>query len=285
VRLVDKHLRGVHPLTITEGIKENMTDFQLGSTVLVLSVMGCLSLVLSLILHLKNHALLRLPKNLQVNVFDRTFNVFDPYPEHRKVMHDFLALNPSLALVAGFISVFFAMSILAMGLLLGIVVLIFCLSLMMVDEVLEIHKNTNLFLKTVNSEAGFGVGDLTVLLLLKKTLPKLRTYYLFLSIMFLTSLTLLPWIVPAGTFALGQAVGMLIVFSASAGILAPFGTTFLFASVEVVIYAAVREVKSKIFGFPPSHSLISATSAAVRKHISYENLGDLLEKQPEEITY
>lgn len=262
-----------------------MTDFQLGSTVLVLSVMGFLSLALSLFLHLKNHALLRLPKNLQVNVFDRTFNIFDPYPEHRKAMHDFLVLVPSLALVGGFISVYLAMGILAMGLVLSLAAFIFCLSLMMVDEVFEIHKNANLFLKAVNSGAGFGVGDFAVLLLLKKTLPKLRAYYLFLSIIFLASLVLLSYMVPAGVFALSQVVGMVIVFSASAGILAPFVTIFLFASVEVVAYATARAVKSKIFGFPPSDSLISATSATARTQISYENLGDIFEEQPEEITY
>jgi hypothetical protein len=262
-----------------------VTDFQLGSTVLVLSVMSCLSLALSLFLHLKNRALLRLPKNLQINVFDRIFNVFDPYPERRKAMHDFLVLVPFLALVGGFVSVYLAVGILAMGLVLGLVAFIFCLSLMMVDEVFEIHKNANFFLKAVNSGAGFGVGDLAVLLLLKKTLPKLRAYHLFLSIIFLACLASLPYMVPAGVFALGQAVGMMIEFSASAGTLAPFGTIFLLASVEVVAYATVRRVKSRIFGFPPSHSLISATSATARTKISYENLGDIFEEQPEEMTY
>jgi len=120
--------------------------------------------------------------------------------------------------------------------------------------------------------------------LLKKSLPKFRAYYFFLSIIFLASPVLLPYLVPAGTFVLSQFVSVIIGFSASAGIL-PLGTIFLFASFEVVVYAVVREVKSKIFGSPPLHSPISVMDAEVRRKISAEKLGDLLEEQPEEITY
>jgi hypothetical protein len=262
-----------------------MIDFQLVSTAIVLSAMGCLSLALSLFLHLKNRALLRLPKNLQVNVFDRTFSVFDPYPERRGTIHDFLVLIPVLALIGGFMSVFLTMSILAMRLVLGLGAFILCLSSMMVDEFFEIQKNANLFLKTDNGEAGLGVGDLAVLLMLKKTLPKLRAYYLLLSITFLASMALLPYMVTAGTLALSHIASMMIGFSVSAGILAPFVIAFLFASVEVLVYVIVREIKNKIFGFPPAHPLISAASAEARAKISREKLGDLLEERPEEMTY
>jgi hypothetical protein len=182
-------------------------------------------------------------------------------------------------------SVYLAVSILTMRLVLGLVAFILCLSLMMVDEVFEIQKDANLFLKTGNGKTGLGVGDLAVLLLLKKTLPMLRAYYLLLSITFLASLALLPYMVTAGTFALSQVASVVIGFSVSAGILAPFVTTFLFALVEVLVYAIVRGVKTKIFGFPSAHSLISAVSATVRTKISYEKLGDILEERPEEITY
>jgi hypothetical protein len=156
---------------------------------------------------------------------------------------------------------------------------------MMVDEVFEIYKNANMLVKAVDSGADFGVGDLTALLIIKKILPKLRAYYLFLSITFLASIVALPYMVPAAVLALAQAVGAMFEFSTSAGTLAPFGVIFLFAATEVVIYVGVTKIKSRIFGFSSSQPLISATSAKARMSVTVETLNHVFEENPEEITY
>ena len=138
---------------------------------LVFSVMGCLSLGLSLFLHLKNRALVRIPKDTRITkVFDRTFAIFNPYPEQRKMLYSYHSLLPFVSLVGALAIAYLSLMIIAMSLV-GFIALIFCLTLIMVDEPFEICKNVRVFVKAVNSNAGFGVGDLAVLLVLKRSLP------------------------------------------------------------------------------------------------------------------
>lgn len=262
-----------------------MSGFEFEGAFLVFSIMSCLSLALSLFLHLKNRALARLPKNLRANVSDRTFSVFNPYPEHRKAFHNYLTLLPFVAFFGGLTIAYLTLNILAMGLALGFAAFIFCLALMMFDEVFEIYRNAGMLVKAVSTGAGFGVGDAAVLLVIKKILPKLRAYYLFLSVAFLASLAVLPYAVPAIVMAFAQAVGAVFEFSVSAGILVPFGLILLFAVAEIVVFATVGKVKSRIFGFPSSQLLISAASARSRANITSETLHHVFEENPEEMTY
>lgn len=261
-----------------------MSSLEFDGALLVFSTMGCVSLVLSLFLHLKNHALVRLPKNLRANVSDKTFSVFNPYPEHRKSFHSYLTLLPFVSLAGGFAIAYLTLNILAMGLALGFAAFVFCLGLMMVDEVVEIYKNADMLVKAVSTGGGFAVGDLAVLLVIKKLLPKLRAYYILLAIAFLASLVVLPYLVPAAVMAFALVVGV-VEFSASAGVLAPFGIIFLFAAAEVAVYFAFREVRRRIFGFPSSQSLVSPLSAHARAQITRETLQHVFEKNPEELTY
>jgi hypothetical protein len=55
------------------------TNFSLLSTSLVLLIMAGASFFFAFLLHAKSRALRTLPYNLSVQVFDKTFNVFDPY--------------------------------------------------------------------------------------------------------------------------------------------------------------------------------------------------------------
>lgn len=237
-----------------------MSSIGFGSVFLVFSVMGCVSLALSLLLHLKNRALARLPKNLHANVSDRTFTVFDPYPEHRRVLHSYLTLLPFVAWLGAMAVAYLTLNILAMGLALGFVAFIFCFSLIMADEFFEVYKNTGMLVKAVSMGADFGAGDLTVLSLMRKTLPKLRIYYLLLSVAFFASFVALPYVVPAAVTAFALTVGAVFEFSASAGILVAFVVILVFAAAEMIVYVGVRKVKSKLFRVPSTQPSDSALS-------------------------
>jgi hypothetical protein len=241
-------------------IGEDMSSLGFDSAFLVFSVMGCVSLALSLLLHLKNRALVRLPKNLHANVSDRTFNVFDPYPEHRRVLHSYLTLLPLVTSLGALAVAYLTLNILAMGLVLGFAAFVLCLGLIMVDEFFEVYRNTGMLVKAVSTGADFGAGDLTVLSMMRKTLPKLRAYYLLLSVAFFASFVAFPYIIPVAVMAFAQAVGAVFEFSASAGVLVAFIIVLVFAAAEMMVYVAVRKVKSRIFSVPSAQSLDSALS-------------------------
>jgi hypothetical protein len=217
---------------------------------LVFSVMGCVSLTMSLFLHLRSRALVRLPRNC-AEVHDRTFSIFDPSPEQRGLRHSYLGLLLIVALIGPWAVVYVVLTILAMGLVLGLATFIFCLSLMMFDEAFEVYKNTGMLVRAIGSRAGFGVGDLAVLSVLKRILPKLRTYYVLLSASFFASAVALPYVVPAAIIALAQFTSAVINFSAPASVLAAYVLVLPFAAAEVIVYVIVRKAKSRIFG---SHS-------------------------------
>jgi len=259
-----------------------VSGFEFDSALLVFSLMSLLSLALSFFLHLKNRALMRLPKNLYANVSDKTFSVFNPYPEHRRTIHSYLTLLPLVAWFGALAVGYLTLNILAMGLALGSAAFIFCLALMMVDEAFEIYKNASMLVKAVSTGADFGVGDLSILLLIRKTLPKLRAYYLLLAVTFLASFVVLPYVVPAAVMAFAQVFGAVVKFSAFAGVLVAFIIVFLFVVVEIMVYAAVRRVKSRIFGFPSAQSLISAGSVAAAHTLRAQHI---FEENPEELTY
>ena len=239
--------------------------------VLVFSVMGCVSLTMSLLLHLKNRALVRLSGNLCAEVHDRTFSVFDPYSEQRRIRHSYLGLLLIVALVGPWAVAYFALTILAMGLALGLVAFIFCLALMMFDEAFEVYKNAGMLVKAVGSRVGLGVGDLAVLSVLKTILPKLRTYYVLLSAAFFASAVALPYAVPAAIIALAQFTSAVINFSAPASVLTAYVLVLLFAAAEVIVYVIARKAKSRIFGFHSAQAEEDALSqkcfaCAISKH-------------------
>lgn len=223
---------------------------------LILSVMSCLSLVFSLSFRLKSRVVGKLPKNLPVNVFDKTFNVFNPYPSRRKMIHSYIILLPILAWSGSLIVAFIVtVKIFEMGLILGLTLLLISLGLMMIEEALEIYRNANIFVKAVKNGVNLGKGDLAVLFLVKETLPKLSAYYLLLAVVFFTSSIALPYIVPAFLLTFAQFAGVVVEISASTGLLAVYLTAFLYALVILIVHVAAREIKSKVFDFPPSEEI------------------------------
>lgn len=127
-----------------------------------------------------------LPKNLSADVSDKTFNVFGPYPERRKIFHNVLFALPLVVFLVGVAFTLFVWKIFEYGLLLSLVMLIICLNLMLVDFASETYIGAKILVKAVDAKAGLGAGDLEVFQKLERVMPKLSNYYLALSILFLT---------------------------------------------------------------------------------------------------
>lgn len=237
------------------GVFEYDTSFLVSFFVLL--IMSCLSLFFSLSFCLKSRAIKKLPRNLAVTVFDKTFNVFDPYPDRRKIIHSFIILLPLLAVVASLIFPFLAMKIIEMKLALGLALFIICFGLMMIDEAIEIYKSANLLLEAVKNGVDLGKGDLAALLLVKNTLPRLTAYYLLLTIVFFASSITLPYVVPAFLLTSAQFVRVTFPVSVFFAPLAPYFATVLLSIIMVIVQLAVKKVKSEVFGFPSSEKITS----------------------------
>jgi len=229
------------------------------ASTLVLLIMGFLSLMLSLYSHSKSRAIRKLPKDLSVKVFNKTFNVFDPYPAKRKMVSgSIFSLLLTISLVAAFVFSFIVLiEIIETGLLLGFIVFIVCISSVTLEESFEIHKNASILVGAIENGVNLGQGDLTILSMVKETLPKLRMYYLSLAVTFFAFSVLFPYIGPTVIWMFFTFLSTLIELTTSGGILAPLYGVFLFSVVIYVIQITFAKVKRKIFSFPQPESLVS----------------------------
>jgi len=175
--------------------------------------MGCSSLVLSMLFRLEHHRMKRLPRSLSANVFDKTFNVFDPYPEHGRIIHsiNFISMLPAIIVVAAFtVLIPLAWALIAYGLLVSVTLLVTCLNLMLIEVAFETHQNAKIFIKAFNNKADLGVGDLKVFKTLERAMPKLSKYYLALSILFLTLAATLGYIWPSLFWTFARLLGLIL---------------------------------------------------------------------------
>jgi len=207
--------------------------------------MGCLTLALFILFRLKHHRMNSLPRNLSANVFNKTFNVFDPYPERRRIIHSFLSALPLMVLLVCLVFILFFWKIFESGLLLSLVLLIICLNLMLTEVASETYHSAKIFIKALNSKADLGSGDLKVLRILERVLPKLSNYYLALSIVFLTFATTLGYIWSSLLWFFAQVVGLIVEVSALTGIIGWQVAVFLFALMVVIIQIFILKIKSK----------------------------------------
>lgn len=208
--------------------------------------MGCLTLVLSILFRLKHHRMNSLPRNLSANVFDKTFNVFNPYPERRRIVHNFLSALPLMVLPPCLVFFLFVWRVLESGLLLSLVLLIICLNLILIEVASEIYQNANIFIKAFNKKADLGVGDLKVFQTLERVMPKLSNYYLALSILFVTLGAMLSYIWSSLLWFFAQVVGLVLEVSTLTGSAIGFQVAvFLFVSMVVVVQVFIQKIKSK----------------------------------------
>lgn len=207
--------------------------------------MGCLTLALSMLFRLKSHAISSLPKNLSANIFSKTFIVFNPYPEHRRVIHSFLSVLPILVLFACMVFILIVWKIFEYGLALSLIILIICLNLILVEVAPETYQNAKIFVKAFNSKADLGAGDLKVFQVLKRTLPQLSNYYLALSILFLILAATLGYIWSPLLWFFAQVIGSILEVSALTGIIGSQVAVALFALMVTVFQIFILKIKSK----------------------------------------
>jgi hypothetical protein len=247
------------------GFENMINPFQFGTSLFVsqsvLIAMGFSSLVFYLSLRSKSLAVGKLPKNLSANVFNKTFNIFDPYPDQRKtIQSSVIVVLPILTLFGAVILSFVVMArIIEAGFLLGSLTFAFCAALMTLEETFEIHSKANIFVRAIKNGTELGEGDLTVLSIVKETLPKLKTYYLSLAIIFFASSMILPYVLPGAMFIFVRFITAPIESAPSQGIFAAYYTVLLLVAVTLTIPVIAGKIKSKIFGFPPQESLVSSS--------------------------
>jgi hypothetical protein len=228
------------------------TPFFAASVVLV--AMGFVSLAISLNLCRKSRALEKYPKNIQIGIFKRTFNVFNPYPDHRKVIHENLQWLILIAGYGSFVGIGFAvMQLFEFGFLLAFFVLIICLGFVLIDETLEIDRNAGIFVTAFRKNTLFGKGDLEALDFLKRTLPKLRNYHLMIAVVFFATSLVVPLVVNIFLLSFSGLAGFTFAAAATAWFFPPLVllfTALVFGATVFAVQFGANRVKMRIFSFP-----------------------------------
>lgn len=181
------------------------------------------------------------------NVFNRTFVVFDPY-SRKAIIHRFLSLLPFVPLVLGWSMAVLVLVIINAGLLLTLLVSIVGLSLIVIEESVEALDESKLLIRAIEGGSSFGVGDVRLLTLTKRLLPRLSRYYLGLSVCFFVLAGVLPFVWEQFMLGLGLFLGSLVLASA---VLGPIGWLLglgLYAGALTVLFFLVTVAKSRIFG-------------------------------------
>jgi hypothetical protein len=230
-------------------------DISLLATSIVLMIMGGAALFFAFLLRARARALRTLPKDLSAQVFDKTFNVFDPGMEHRRVINSHTGLIIFIAVYGSWLAlIYIVFRTFEVGGVLGSIAFLVCAALLMVDETQEISRNARIFAKAVKNGVGLGKGDMQVLHVIKKTLPRLSAYHLTLAVVFFISALAVPFLVDAvflastgiaaGVFAVSAALKIIPIFSLVV-------IAALMGSILVIAEIATNKTKKRLFGFPP----------------------------------
>lgn len=226
-----------------------MVEAYLFYSSLTLLAMGCVTLGLSIFFRLKFHAVSSVPKSLSASVFSKTFNVFNPYPERRKVIHNFLVALPLLVFFASLGFILSVWKLFEYGLMLSFFILIVSLNLMLFEVAEEIIQNTKIFINAVRCGASFGVGDLKVFQAVRKTLPRLSNYYLGLTIFFVVFAVILSYVWYSVLWFFARFIGFIVEASAVAGPVGWQVAGFLFTLTVVIIQILVWKIKGNLLSY------------------------------------
>ncbi len=245
----------------SQGALQGADPFFLGSVTLL--IMGCISLVTAILFYRRARLLMKMPQNLTVSIYDKTFNVFDPFPEQKKVFHKNILLVPVAIAYSTFVLATYALTkLIQMGAILSLLILIVCAALMIIDETFEVYKNVGVFAKAFKDEAELATGDIVAFTFARRSVPRLFRYYLSLGIIFLCLGVTLSYVFPlAFSFSLtslGTFSQILLNASSSLGVFAPLLLIFIgaafFAAFFILAIVIVRKVRRKIFDVPIQNS-------------------------------
>ena len=230
-------------------------EFSLLATSIVLMIMAGAALFFGFLLHAKSRALRILPKDLSVKVFDRTFNVFDPHIKQRRVISGHTGLVVFIAIYGSWLAfIYIVFKSFELGGVLGAIAFVICAALLMIDETQELSKNAGIFAKAIRDRVGLAKGDIEVLHIIRKTLPKLSVYHLTLAVVFFVSALTVPILVDAVFLAsAGIAAALFAVTAATFKVLPTYIFAVMggvFAAGLVTAQVAVKKIRKRIFGFP-----------------------------------
>jgi len=214
-----------------------------------LFVLGIVALVMAVLFRQRSKGLSSLPEDLSPTVFSRTFVVFDPYPAQKKVWHRFLSLLPFVCLIVSLFAVMAVWSMLTNGLLLSAFVVIIGLNIIVVREAPDVYTTAKIFIEAVQNKSNLAKGDLKVLKIIQKLAPKIRNYYVGLTVFFFGISIALPYaweILPGFGTWLSNASAP--VSGVNGMLVAQAIAILLLLSIAAFQFAAFR-LKNKIFRY------------------------------------
>jgi len=214
-----------------------------------LSVLGIMALVMAALFRKRSKGLDSLPKDLEATVTSKTFVVFDPYPAPRKVWHRFLALLPFACLVIATLLVIAAWALLTNGLMLSAFIIIVGVNVVVLEDAPELYAASKLFIRAIQNNSDLAKGDLRVLKIIQRMVPKLRNYYVGLTIFFIGAAIILPsaWETLPG-FAVWLGSSMEEVSGVNGAQLVQTAFVLLLLGIAVLQFV-VFKVKNKVFKY------------------------------------
>ena len=214
---------------------------------IALVVMGMVAVVLALVFRLRFKKLVAVSGNLVVSVYNKTFVVFDPYGQTGTIFHRFLSLLPFVPMILGFGMAVLFLVIIDSGLLLTSLVVIMGLSLIVVEESVEAYADSKLLVEAVEGGSQLAVGDVRLLSLMKRLLPRLTRYYLGVAVLFLVGAVVLPFVWMQFLWYFAVVFGGLIQ-AASTGFVNLFLVVGLYAAAVTVFVFLITLAKNRLFG-------------------------------------
>lgn len=214
---------------------------------LILFAISCLTLTLSILFRSKFNALNSLSKDLTVNVFSKTFVVFNPASGHNRIIHSYLLI---WILIGGFTAIIASITLFFLfgtGFALSIFAVFTAINLIIVDDALEIYENAKLFLNAIRNGSKIGAGDLKALSYLRIFTQKLSKYYLYVTILLFTFSLTLPYIFYPALLAFCQFIEMIISASSIANVANWQLAVFLFSLIFLIFEIFITKIKGKIF--------------------------------------
>jgi hypothetical protein len=177
-------------------------------------------------------------------VFSRTFNVFDPYPDRLKIIDSFLTALPLVVLALTGAVLLLFMEIVATGLLLSLIIIVVSLNLLVVEGAFDVYQSAKTFITAFQRGTGLGEGDLRVLRIVKKALPRISNYYFGLAIGFAIFGLALPYTTPSLSWAFLQLMGFIFRGGTAMGF-PPFTVPFVWTLSILAIIIFIRKIKSR----------------------------------------
>jgi hypothetical protein len=215
-----------------------------------LAAMGIVAMVLAFVFRFRHNRLEAIAAEGSVpTVFEKTFTVFDPYGEKRTIFHRLLALMAFVPLLGSFGLAILVFVMIGSGLFLALLVVMFGLGLMVVEESSEAYTESKALLRAIESREKLGVGDVKLFQVTRRMLSRLTFYYSGLAVVLIVLAATLPyvWAYALMSFEVVFKYG----FEASAT-LGPLGwilTVGFFTLAIGVVIAVVVFAKNQLFGY------------------------------------